>query len=260
MKPMNNYLIGNQSSYSQNNISPNINNNSYEYGKYYNLSDQLGTMKTAFTSFNEKKIPNNYFSDFENEKTYKAPYIPYNYESLNRSNLKINPNCQCHCHHFHLHHIHIPKQCFSDMSNSENNIKLSNQNDNLLKEVFDLRNECKKFREELDKKNNQNEEAKNNEELKDNNVNNNSDKLGNSQKYHDMLDKSFDVLNSVSKKCDDEKGKTRGGIYYYIDKENDYNQLINAQKNWIDNLNDNNKDTVILNINITEVNKIVLRI
>ena len=43
--------------------------------------------------------------------------------------------------------------------------------------------------------------------------------IKNNNKYHDMLDKSFEVLNSVSKKCDDENAKTRGGIYYYMNKD-----------------------------------------
>ena len=59
-------------------------------------------------------------------------------------------------------------------------------------------------------------------------------------KYHEMLDKGFEVLNSVSKKCNDENAKTKGGIYYYKNKDNDYNKLIEAQKNWIDNLPENN--------------------
>ena len=55
-------------------------------------------------------------------------------------------------------------------------------------------------------------------------------------KYHDMLNKSFEVLNSVSNKCDDEKGKVKGGVNYYVNKDPDYDELIEAQKKWLDNL------------------------
>ena len=39
---------------------------------------------------------------------------------------------------------------------------------------------------------------------------------------------------------DDKNAKIKGGIYYYKDKNNDYNQIIEAQKNWINNLPEKN--------------------
>lgn len=55
-------------------------------------------------------------------------------------------------------------------------------------------------------------------------------------RYHNMLDRSFEVLNSVSNKCDDNKGKMKGDLNYYVNKDPDYDELIEAQKKWLDNL------------------------
>jgi hypothetical protein len=51
-----------------------------------------------------------------------------------------------------------------------------------------------------------------------------------------MLNKSFEVLDSVSNQCTDPKGKTKGGVNYYFNKEKDYDSVIKTQKNWINNL------------------------
>ena len=108
-----------------------------------------------------------------------------------------------------------------------------------MKEVLELKNECRKFREELNK--NKNEKIAGDlyiKELENKNININDE--NNFNRYHEMLDKGFEVLNSVSQKCNDENAKTKGGIYYYKNKDNDYNKLIEAQKNWIDNLPEKN--------------------
>ena len=45
--------------------------------------------------------------------------------------------------------------------------------------------------------------------------------------YDKILDvTSFEVLDSVSNKCNDPRGKTKGGVNYYYDKEQDYNSVI----------------------------------
>ena len=121
-------------------------------------------------------------------------------------------------------------------------MKKDDDTNDLLKEVLELKNECRKFREELDKNNN--EKNAGNKYIKELEnelyLNEQNRKENNFNKYHEMLDKSFEVLNSVSKKCDNEEAKTKGGIYYYQQNDNDYNKLIEAQKNWIDNLPENN--------------------
>ena len=260
-----------------------INSNCYfnedkqKYGQIYNLTNQFKTDRTFNTSL-QKENQNttdttfnninqtNYLSSFERYKNQqllnkaKIPLVPCNCNC--HINSTISQQCNhCHLHHFHIHHIHISREQFnnyftindntSEMKNVNNSFTNSN---NLLKEVTELRNECKKFKEELERSNNENgagakyiRELENkinldNNEEKNNNINNNI----NNNKYHDMLDKSFEVLNSVSKKCNDVNAKTKGGVYYYMNKDPDYNKLIQAQKNWIDNLPENNKISSIL--------------
>ena len=262
-----------------------INSNNYfnedkpKYGQIYNLTNQFKTdrtfntslqkenQKTTYTTFNNINQTNNLssFERYQNQQLLnkvKIPLVPCNCNC--HINSSISQQCNnCHLHHFHIHHIHIPREQFlnyftindniSEMKNINNSFTNSN---NLLKQVMELRNECRKFKEELERSNNENgEEAKYIKELeKKINLENNDEKNNNinninninNNKYHDMLDKSFEVLNSVSKKCNDENAKTKGGIYYYMNKDPDYNKLIQAQKNWINNLPENNQISSIL--------------
>ena len=101
-----------------------------------------------------------------------------------------------------------------------------------------------------------NNRNKNKYEDEDENDENNNEKERNLEnKYHNMLDKSFEVLNSVSNKCDDNKGKVKGGVDYYVNKDPDYDELIEAQKRWLDNLPEKNyiikKDVFNYNNNST---------
>ena len=107
----------------------------------------------------------------------------------------------------------------------------------------ELKEECKKFRDELEKTKSENEIGNKYIKLLENKINLNQGNLKDDEeninyesKYHSMLDKSFEVLNSVSNKCDDEKGKLKGNVLYYAQKEPDYDSLIEAQKRWLDNL------------------------
>ena len=245
--------------------------NKFKTDRSFNNSFQKENLNTAYSTYNNINQTNNNLSSFERYKNQqllnkaRIPLIPC------KCNCHINSNnsqrCPCHIHHFHIHHIHIPnREQFLNYFTTDNNIsEIKNLNNsfvnsnNLLKEVTELRNECRKFKEELERSNNENGaeakyirelENKINMENKNDNNNNNNNIMINSDKYHDMLDKSFEILNSVSKKCKDEKAKTKGGIYYYMNKDPDYNQLIQAQKKWIDNLPENNKvSSNLLNFN-----------
>ena len=247
------------------------NNNSSDQlkaDKSFNKSLQRDNLNTAteFTSFNNSAQHKNNLSNFDKYK---------NQQLLNQTilrNCKCNCSCHfnlsnssrcnhCHPHHFHVHHIHIPRRNVNDIFNLENisNLKTANtsftNSNNLLKEVTELRNECRKFKEELERnlneknagndyiRNLENEIYKNNNENNpDNNNRNNNEKERNNNfnRYHDMLNKSFEVLRSVSNKSKDKNCKTKGEVYYYMNKNDDFEQLIQAQKNWIDNLQDDN--------------------
>ena len=192
------------------------------------FSKNISSLKTAYTSFQNSNQNNKLLSSYERYKNQKL---------LNSAQINTNHCHKCHPHHFHIHHIHIPQGRLYEALNLKN-LNLGNTSD-LMKEVLELKNECRKFREELNK--NQNEKIAGDlyiKELENKNINN--DEENNFNRYHEMLDKGFEVLNSVSQKCNDENAKTKGGIYYYKNKDNDYNKLIEAQKNWIDNLPENN--------------------
>ena len=192
------------------------------------FSKNISSLKTAYTSFQNSNQNNKLLSSYERYKNQKL---------LNSAQINTNHCHKCHPHHFHIHHIHIPQGRLYEALNLKN-LNLGNTSD-LMKEVLELKNECRKFREELNK--NQNEKIAGDlyiKELENKNININEE--NNFNRYHEMLDKGFEVLNSVSQKCNDENSKTKGGIYYYKNKDNDYNKLIEAQKNWIDNLPENN--------------------
>ena len=192
------------------------------------FSKNISSLKTAYTSFQNSNQNNKLLSSYERYKNQKL---------LNSAQINTNHCHKCHAHHFHIHHIHIPQGRLYEALNLKN-LNLGNTSD-LMKEVLELKNECRKFREELNK--NQNEKIAGDlyiKELENKNININEE--NNFNRYHEMLDKGFEVLNSVSQKCNDENAKTKGGIYYYKNKDNDYNKLIEAQKNWIDNLPENN--------------------
>ena len=189
------------------------------------FSKNFSSFKTDYSTFQTTNNLNNRpLTSYDRFKSQKL---------LNTDQIRINHCHKCHPHHFHIHHIHIPQERLYEVLN----LKDFNNTSELMKEVLELKNECRKFREELTK--NQNEKIAGDlyiKELDNQNNNKNKNKNNKNNRYHDMLNKSFEVLNSVSNKCDDEDAKTKGGIYYYRNKENDYNELIKAQKNWIDNL------------------------
>ena len=219
-------------------------------------SFQKDNLNTAHTTFNNTSQSNNLynFERYKNQQLLNQTRKPFTSVKCNCNchiSTDLSPRCNCHHHHFHIHHIHIPQSHLSAILNKENLSEMTNSNNtlvnsnNLLKEVTELRNECRKFKEELDR-NNKEKNAEDNyrRELEkginsQKNTENNDDNNSNLNKYHDMLDKSFEVLNSVSNKCNEEKAKIKGGVYYYMNKKPDYNQLIQAQKNWIDNLPEN---------------------
>ena len=204
-------------------------NNTFNINPYY--SKNISELKTAYTSFQNTNQYNKLLSSFDKYK---------NQQLLNSAQIKNTKCHNCHPHHFHVHHIHIPQERLYEALNLKN----INYTSDLMKEVLELKNECRKIREELEV--NQNERNAGNRYIRElenisfnnnkNNDENEKEKENSFNVYHDMLDKSFEVLNSVSKKSDNKDTKTKGGIFYYKDKNNEYNKLIEAQKNWVDNL------------------------
>ena len=216
----------------------------------------------------------------------KATFDKYkNQQLLNEIQSNITP-CTCGCisgslylcknyHHCHNPHILSPHNHFiktiTPIQNNNNKINLKkenkkNINTDLLTDVTELRNECKKIKEELTRTLNVNYDGSEFVKKLENEINMKKiemEKLQENEKklrYHEMLGKSFEVLNSVSNKTNDEKAKTKGGMDYYINNDQDYNELIKAQKKWVDEIPDkylNSERKLINNNNNNNLNNIL---
>ena len=108
------------------------------------FSKNISSLKTAYTSFQNSNQNNKLLSSYERYKNQKL---------LNSAQINTNHCHKCHPHHFHIHHIHIPQGRLYEALNLKN-LNLGNTSD-LMKEVLELKNECRKFREELNKNKNE---------------------------------------------------------------------------------------------------------
>ena len=204
--------------------------------KYSPYSYEDKSLKKENLNFNLYNI-----SPQKNPNSRLVNIRPIINQKLN-NNKSINHHlhcCQCVNSHYHVHHFCIPHNYNNHICPRLNKIQKSN--DDLLNEIADLKQECQKFKDELEKTKSENEIGnkyikllENKINLKEYNINDKEDNIQN--KYHSMLDKSFEVLNSVSNKCDNDKAKLKGNVIYYAQKEPDYDTLIEAQKRWLDNL------------------------
>ena len=223
--------------------------------KYSPYSYEDKSLKKENLNFNLYNI-----SPQKNPNSRLVNIRPIINQKLN-NNKSINHHlhcCQCVNSHYHVHHFCIPHNYNNHICPRLNKIQKSN--DDLLNEIADLKQECQKFKDELEKTKSENEIGNKYIKLLENKINLNeyniNDKEDNIQnKYHSMLDKSFEVLNSVSNKCDNDKAKLKGNVMYYAQKEPDYDTLIEAQKRWLDNLPEKyinyNKNNNINNNNST---------
>ena len=205
-----------------------------KYNNSYNTSFQKDNSNTANTTFNNTNQIN-YLSNYDRYKNQqllnraKTSYNICNCSCHINSKSNINLRCNhCHLHHFHIHHIHLPTRQLYDYFNKNNITEISNLNNSvensnyLLKEVIELRNECRKFKEELDKNNKEKRDEDNyikelEKKLDSQNIGDKNLEKTNSNKYQDILDKSLEVF-----------------------KQPDYEQHIEAQSNWLENLSENN--------------------
>ena len=264
----------------------NINTSSpLRLGRSYDNSLNRKEINQNFNSYNVTTENNNRQINLEKYNNIRP--VTQSPENIpHRCGYKCN-SCSCPYihhyipHHVHFHHIHLPHNHFCPRLNCDTSYQRigNNLSDDLINEVAELRNECRKVRRELERTQNENkvgskyikllenkinykeknrykyndkedinmddydDEDLDNEECEndDENERNNFRKGKNLEnRYHNMLNRSFEVLNSVSNKCDDKKGKIKGGVNYYINKDPDYDELIEAQKKWLDNLPEKN--------------------
>ena len=244
-----------------------------------------------FSSYNIISENNKYRLNFEKYNNI----VPVNRTSQNIIGYNCLVNCvnnfcpydnYCNFHHIHFHHIHIPHNHICPHLNKSLSVRRIGHlqlNKDLLNEISELRNECRKFKDELENAKTENKKGNEYRKLLENKIRakeKNNIKINDNflsfeepentfferkkqkkieHKYQNMLNKSFDVLFSVSNKCDNKNGRMKGGLNYYIDKDPDYDELIEAQKKWLDNLPDKNcitknGDTLNFNNNSISLN------
>ena len=226
-----------------NNLFSETNYSNYrrERDSFYNSLNNINNISTSISSL--EKI------------NYNNPY------RLSQSRSRSPCLCGCHSHEECLHHlnelstpiIYPREQLLQSYNNSLANMneEMNKKNDDLINEITYLKKNLAKIETELNRTKNEKDACNYyikelEKELSKSNMSNelqnskkramNYAKMRDYEKYHDMLNKSFEVLDSVSNQCTDPKGKTKGGVNYYFNKEKDYDSVIKTQKNWINNL------------------------
>ena len=233
--------------------------------KFWNsINNNISTSLSSYDINNEKNICRNQ-NTRENNFLISSPYF-----------CGCHPNNECiyipECHCMPIYHCN--SHCYTQHSNNLiiKNEEINKNDDKLFNEIFYLKRNLKKVENELNRTKTEKDASdfyikELEKELSKLNMNNNnkisningkeskkrgvnSVKMRDFGKYHDMLNKSFEVLDSVSNKCNDPRGKTKGGVNYYFDKNQDYNIIIDTQKKWIDNLPQyNTNDKIDNNLN-----------
>ena len=210
-------------------------------------NNNINNISTSLSSFEKYNInnPSNLY--------YNNPY------RLSQSRSRSRSPCFCGCHsheecHHHLSEIiyqreHQLKKYNNSLANK--NEEMTKKNDALINEIIYLKKNLDKIETELTRTKNEKDACNYyikelEKELSKSNMLNDSQssqrraknysKMREYEKYHDMLNKSFKVLDSVSNKCSLPQGKTRGGVNYYFNRDKDYDSVIKTQKKWINNL------------------------
>ena len=158
------YYKGKNHNKRYNNI--NINTSSpRRIGRSFDNTLNKNTRNQNFASSNINS--NNYKNKFNLDKNIN---LSRPLEKSFQANTSTNCPLQCpsilcpligHCnlHHIHYHHIHVPHSHFCPRLNYSPSYKKAEKrktNDDLLNEVAELRDECRKFKAELEKTKNDN--------------------------------------------------------------------------------------------------------
>ena len=226
------------------------------------LNNNISTSLSSYDKYNDNKNINRIQYNRNNNILNS---------SLDRSKNKSRSRSPCSygCHSneklYYIPKYHCIPVYHYDNSYNQNtnsfitkNEEMNRKNNDLLNEIIQLKRNLNKVEDELKRTKTEKDACdfyikELERELSKSNMNNiinnnsnkpivNSVKMRDFGKYHDMLNKSFEVLDSVSNKCNDPHGKTKGGVNYYFDRDKDYNLVVDTQKKWIDNLPENNKN------------------
>ena len=241
--------------YGSNSQNITISNNRRDRDNYLNsINNNISTSLSSYDKSNEKNKYYTYQQTRENNLL--------NFKERKRSRSRSPCCCGCHlnkeyCNSLEyncipvFHHDHFNTHYSNTNSIITKNEEMNKKNDDLLNEIINLKRDLKRVEDELKRAKTEKDSSdfyikELEKELSKLNINNiiegpkkrevNSLKMKNFGKYHDMLNKSFEVLDSVSNKCTDPNGKIKGDVNYYYDRDQDYNMVIDAQKNWLDSL------------------------
>ena len=233
-------------------LKQNKNNSYYKLERNNHLNSIDNNISTSFSSYNKYNIKNNLDSSLNRSKKRVISRSPCSCGCHSNEDFSYLSDNRCHC----LPILH--KENYFNHYNSiiTKNEEINFNNNDLLNEVINLKRNLKRIENELNRTKKENEACnfyikELERELSKSNMNNilkekdNKKRMVNSVKtrdfgrYHDMLNKSFEVLDSISNQCKDPKGKTEGGVNYYYDKNQEYNMVIDTQKKFIDNLPQN---------------------
>ena len=194
--------------------------------------------------------------------------------------------CLCGCHsnegclyvpRCHYVQLNNNEHCFITTNNNSlivNDDEMNKKNDKLFNEIIYLKRNIRKLENDLDRIRTEKDASDfyikelekelfrlnmfNNSHTDSNNLkdSNKKVKMRDLGRYYDMLNRSFEVLDSISNHCNDSNGRTKGGINYYFNRNQEYNIVIDSQKKWIDNLpyiieknNGNYTENIPLNTN-----------
>ena len=226
----------------------NYSNFRHERDSYLNSMNNynINNISTSLSSFDKYNLNNNTNSYYNN---------PFR-SSKSRSRSRSPCFCGCHGHEecINLNDCVFPREKLLQKYNdslANMNQEMNKKNDNLINEIIYLKKNLDKIETELNRTKNEKDACSSyikelEKELSKSNMNNeipsskrramNYSKMRDYEKYHDMLNKSFEVLDSVSNQCTNPKGKTKGGVNYYFNRDKDYDSVIKTQKNWINNL------------------------
>ena len=234
-------------------------NRTYEMHPYSNIS------RLNYSSY-QNLIPNNQSLPFQSEFTKKQYNNPspidlstslsnsdhnnsnnklygsksFENELKNKYNEINNNNCNCDCHK----RIINPCNSFSNLNNN-NNVNLNQ----LLNELSDLRCRNKQLIDEVNRNKNDKNFSDNyikeleKENLRNHNSNNNNLNDDNSKlkkdkgRYIEMLDQVFsNILNPISNSINSPDGKLKGGVDNYFNRNLEFQNILNEQKKYLDDL------------------------
>ena len=238
----NNLIPNNRDDFSQDNLTPSFQEKSSIEKKL--ICNCKKDAKKIINSTNTRINNTNYYN-YENTTTNVNT-------SCNRS--RSSSPCYCECHYKSQNNLNNISNTYeiSSPKKFDNNNYLSEkyENNNTNKISFALLNEINNLKKEYNKVKNELEKAKNKKdaslsyiiELENeiSNKNTKSSKIKNDGNYPKMLNRSYEVFDSFPNKLNYVDGKIKSGCNYYYNKKPDYKILIDAQKDWINKLPDNN--------------------